>query len=186
MKKLLSIAMAGVLLFALAAVALAADEVTLSGGDATVPEGDFIGGDGETLVNTEVEGFYAEWKNVPASTHVRLKYDREGTDGNISLYVNGKLGVKIPIKDTGSWWADFPESEKVKVNIPEGATIRLQVDEGDVNANIRSVILTKGVAAEEDDEGADSPKTGDPGMILYIAMAGAAGSALVLRKKIKK
>ena len=161
MKKLLSIAMAGILLFALAAVALAADEVTLSVGDATVAEGDFIA-NGDTLVNTEAEGFYAEWKNVPASTHVRLKYDREGTDGNISLYVNGKLGVKIPIKDTGSWWADFPESENVKVNIPEG------------------------VAAEEDDGGADSPKTGDPGMILYIAMAGAAGSALVLRKKIKK
>ena len=185
MKKLLSIAMAGILLFALAAVALAADEVTLSVGDATVAEGDFIA-NGDTLVNTELEGFYAEWKNVPASTHVRLKYDRQGTDGNISLYVNGKLGVKIPIKDTGTWWDTFPESEKVKVNIPEGATIRLQVDEGDVNANISSVILTKGVAAEEDDGGADSPKTGDPGMILYIAMAGAAGSALVLRKKIKK
>ncbi|MFA7163367.1 MAG: hypothetical protein WC097_04315, partial [Eubacteriales bacterium] len=70
MKKLLSIAMAGVLLFALAAVALAADEVTLSVGDATVAEGDFIA-NGDTLVNTEKEGFYAEWKNVPASTHVR-------------------------------------------------------------------------------------------------------------------
>jgi|GEM_PF-6561543 len=52
MKKLLSIAMAGVLLFALAAVALAADEVTLSVGDATVAEGDFIA-NGDTLVNTE-------------------------------------------------------------------------------------------------------------------------------------
>lgn len=183
MKKLLSIAMAGVLLFALAAVALAADEVYLKPSDAKLPDQKFYNDD-DVLVSIEEDGFYAEWSNVPASTHVRLKYDSKNS-GEIILYVNGTLATKIPYASTGSWWDTFPESKDVKVNIPEGATIRILVEDGKGN-NIRNVILTKGVAAEEDDEGADSPKTGDPGMILYIAMAGAAGSALVLRKKIKK
>lgn len=200
MKKLLSIAMVGLLLFALTAVALAADEEVLSPNDATTPpppEGGepFIansGADDATLVQTEQDGFYAEWSNVPASTHVRMSYDAEH-GGELSLYVNGSFAIKIPFTDTGSWWDAFPESDKVAVNIPEGATVRIQVDEGDLNANIRNVILTKGVAeagddgTDADDNGDDeTPKTGDPGMIMYIAMAGVAGGALVLRKKNKK
>lgn len=183
-KKLLSIVLAVVLLVSLAAVAYAAgEEVVLKIADAKVPDDKFktnIGAADETLVSTEQEGFYAEWENVPAAVQVMLSYDCDhGTDGHISLYVNGEFAAKLPIPSTGSWWGEFPRNEPTNVNIPEGATIRLQVDEGDHNANIRSVILITGTPEEE------PPQTGDLGILMYIAAAGLAGGGLVLLKRKK-
>lgn len=183
-KKLLSIVLAVVLLVSLAAVAYAAgEEVVLKIADAKVPDDKFktnIGAADETLVSTEQEGFYAEWENVPAAVQVMLSYDCDHeTDGHISLYVNGEFAAKLPIPSTGSWWGEFPRNEPTNVNIPEGATIRLQVDEGDHNANIRSVILITGTPEEE------PPQTGDLGILMYIAAAGLAGGGLVLLKRKK-
>lgn len=180
-KKLLSIMLAAVLLVSLAAIAHAAgEEVVLKIGDCKVPDDKFksnIGANDETLVSTEQEGFYAEWENVPASVQIMLSYDcSHETDGHISLYVNGQFEAKLPIPSTGSWWDKFPRNEPTNVNIPEGATIRLQLDEGDLNANIRSVILITGTPDE-------NPQTGDIGILMYIAAAGFAGGAVVLIKR---
>ncbi|HEX2874952.1 MAG TPA: carbohydrate-binding domain-containing protein [Polyangiaceae bacterium] len=54
---------------------------------------------------------------------------------HLSQYINGAESQSISLPTTGSW-STTHATKKVTVTIPQGATLKLQLDAGDASANL--------------------------------------------------
>jgi alpha-L-fucosidase 2 len=53
----------------------------------------------------------------------------------LSLYINGVHDQDVVLPNTMSWDTTY-QTKKVSLSIPQGATLKLQVDAGDSGANL--------------------------------------------------
>lgn len=77
-------------------------------------------------------GSYLEFPNVTAGTHLTLGYSCADIGRRISLYINGAdTGINIEIDNLSEGWGGINQFREVTfpVDIPDGATIKLQKDD---------------------------------------------------------
>jgi len=89
-------------------------------------------------VKLDATGEYVEFKNVVSANRLTLRYSiPKGSSGTISLYLNGQHNRDISLTSTQCYDSDNPDYPRtydeisVAVNIPAGATVKLQKDSGD-------------------------------------------------------
>ena len=76
-----------------------------------------------------------------ASLTIRYSAVNEGT---FSLYINGTHAKDITVHSTGAWHGDGAYTNAVvDVAVPDGASLRLQKDSGDVGINLDYIMLEK-------------------------------------------
>jgi serine/threonine protein kinase len=94
---------------------------------------------GKVVGNLYIEGNGIAFDNVPAATSLTLKY-ASVESGTFSLYVNGTKVAKLEFTANHVWTGSYV-FKTFAVNIPAGATLKLQHDEGDASLNIDYIIL---------------------------------------------
>jgi hypothetical protein len=90
---------------------------------------------GFTEVTGLVPGASVTFSNVRAGTTVDITYCTMNNPAQLSLYINGAHNQDVVFPSTNSWSGHY-EVRKVTVAIPQGATLKLQVDAGDSGANL--------------------------------------------------
>lgn len=80
-------------------------------------------------------GASATFANVKAGTSLDIVYCTMNNPAQLTLYINGTKSQAISFPTTGSWSTTYA-TKKVTVTIPQGATLKLQVDAGDAGANL--------------------------------------------------
>jgi hypothetical protein len=90
---------------------------------------------GQLVGSIDIPGAGIEFRNLAAANSLTFRTASARTGAKLSLYVNGVKARDISFPYTGNWNATFADTT-VAVRIPDGATIRIQFDPGDVAANI--------------------------------------------------
>jgi hypothetical protein len=94
---------------------------------------------GQAVQYLYVSGNGIQFSNVPAATSLTVKFASTNS-GTYSMYVNGVKTNTINFAGNGVWLGAYT-SVTVPVNIPAGATLKLQCDTGDKGWNVDSIIL---------------------------------------------
>ena len=94
------------------------------------------------------EGSAIEFVNCIESTGLKISYTSGRSNPKLSLYINGEYKQKLEFEYTGSWNSNFKEKE-FKVDIPAGAVIKIQYDDGDVPANIDYIKFISNVGGDK-------------------------------------
>lgn len=111
---------------------------------------------GRKFVNLNATGQYVQWTTTKAANAITLRYNMPdsgaggGTNGTLSLYVDGTKVRSLNLTSHFAWvYGGYPfndnpgngnghhfydESHFSGINIPAGATVRLQKDSGDAAA----------------------------------------------------
>ncbi len=92
-------------------------------------------GAGVAYISTPNAG--VEFKNVPASNAIKIKYASE-LSGKLSLFINENDVVDFNFSSTGSWVGTY-STITVAVDIPEKATVAIKYQIGDTAMNIDEV-----------------------------------------------
>jgi hypothetical protein len=82
-----------------------------------------------------VPGASVTFSNVKAGTSIDITYCTMNNPAQLSLYINGQHNQDVVFPNTMSWGGTFGV-KKVTANVPQGATLKLQVDAGDSGANL--------------------------------------------------
>lgn len=90
---------------------------------------------GRLVGSIDIPGAGIEFRNLAAASSLTFRTASARTGAKLSLYVNGVKARDISFPYTGNWNSTFADTT-VAVRIPDGATIRIQFDPGDVAANI--------------------------------------------------
>jgi len=90
---------------------------------------------GFTEVTGLVPGASVTFDNVRAGTSIDITYCTMNNPAQLSLYVNGVHDQDVVFPSTNSWSGHY-EVKKVTTTIPQGASLKLQVDAGDSGANL--------------------------------------------------
>jgi hypothetical protein len=80
-------------------------------------------------------GDSVEFTQVPAGTHIMFWYATPN-NGPMSLYVNGVFRWHVQFAATPGGWAYPFVRMEIATDIPEGSSVKLQVDYGDVAINL--------------------------------------------------
>ncbi|HWU60070.1 MAG TPA: glycoside hydrolase family 76 protein [Microbacteriaceae bacterium] len=97
---------------------------------------------GQLAGSIDVPGSAIEFKNVAAASSLTFSTASERTGAKLGLYINGDHVQDVAFPTTGSWTDAFAETT-VPVAVPDGATLRIQFDDGDVPANIDYIDLNQ-------------------------------------------
>ncbi|WP_394840794.1 DUF5010 C-terminal domain-containing protein [Pendulispora brunnea] len=81
------------------------------------------------------EGSSLSFSNVIAGGTLDIRYCTRNNPGRLGLYVNGALNQRVDFPSTDTWSGTYA-TKTVSVNIPKGATLKLQYDSGGAGANI--------------------------------------------------
>lgn len=93
-------------------------------------------------------GAAVEFSNCAATQKLAIGYCSGLDNPKLNLYINGVFGQELNFDNTGSW--DGTYAEKIfNVNIPEGASIKIQYDDGCAAANIDYIRLISDVEADK-------------------------------------
>jgi hypothetical protein len=90
---------------------------------------------GFTQVTGLIPGASVTFENVRAGTSIDVTYCTMNNPGQLSLYVNGAHNQDVAFPSTNSWSGQYG-LKKVTVTVPQGATLKFQVDAGDAGANL--------------------------------------------------
>ncbi|SDW47886.1 S-layer homology domain-containing protein [Paenibacillus sp. CF384] len=102
------------------------------------------------------DGSYLEFPGVIAGNKLIVGYS-SGEDGrHLSFYVNGTKAADIPFVNTGGWTGQYKEAT-VHVDIPTGATVRIQRDSGDSDVIIDYIKITGGEGSTTDPVDTERP-----------------------------
>jgi hypothetical protein len=82
-----------------------------------------------------VPGASVTFANVRAGKSLEVTYCTMNDPAKLSLYVNGAHSQDITFPNTMSWSGRY-ETVEIAASIPQGATLKLQVDAGDAGANL--------------------------------------------------
>jgi hypothetical protein len=96
---------------------------------------------GQLVGSIDIAGAGVAFRNVSAASALTFRTASANTGAELSLYVNGVKARDVSFPYTGSWNAAFADTT-VAVPIPDGATIKIQFDPGDVAANIDYLTLS--------------------------------------------
>lgn len=80
-------------------------------------------------------GASVTFSNVKAGTSLDITYCTMNNPAQLSLYINGQHNQDVVFPNTMSWGGTFAV-KKVTAAVPQGATLKLQVDAGDSGANL--------------------------------------------------
>lgn len=117
-----------------------AENGTKSGGAANYADSYASGGYNVAYLNTI--GSSVSFNNCVSSTQIIIQYATVNT-GSFSLYLNGAHSRDINFTSTGAWYGSGAyRTTSVPVSIPQGATVKLQCDSGDVGINIDYIVLS--------------------------------------------
>ncbi|MGF7030864.1 hypothetical protein J2T17_001770 [Paenibacillus mucilaginosus] len=97
---------------------------------------------GQAVQYLHFSGNGIQFNNVPAATSLTVRYAATNS-GTYSMYVNGVKTKTINFTGNGTWNGAYT-SVTVPVNIPAGATLKLQYDAGDTGWNVDYIILAQG------------------------------------------
>ncbi|MCD9025392.1 DUF7402 domain-containing protein [Cohnella silvisoli] len=118
-----------------------AESGSTSGSAATYTDAAASGGTGVGYLTSV--GDSLTFNNVPASSHVMVRYasnNKDGTDsisGTFSLYKNGTKVSSTVFYSTGAWGgANAYQEQIIPVTVAAGDTLKFQHDSGDVALNI--------------------------------------------------
>lgn len=114
-----------------------AETATLLGRAAVFNDSAATGGQAVQYLDQVGDGI--QFSNVPASTILTVKYASRNT-GTYSIYVNGTKTNTISFTGNGVWSGAYTTAT-ASVNIPAGATLKLQRDSGNVGWNVDSITL---------------------------------------------
>jgi predicted alpha-1,6-mannanase (GH76 family) len=96
---------------------------------------------GQLVGSIDIAGAGVEFRNVSAAGSLTFRTASANTGARLSLYVNGVKARDVSFPYTGSWNAAFADTT-VAVAVPDGATIKIQFDPGDLAANIDYLTLS--------------------------------------------
>lgn len=119
---------------------------------------------GQLVGSIDKAGAGVEFHNLSATDSLTFRTASANKGAKLSLYVNGRFARKVAFPYTGNWNATFADTT-VPVSIPDGATVKLQYDTGDLAANIDSLTLS-----------------GSPDAATFYEDAGYTGKAVSLKK----
>ncbi|MDQ0901109.1 GDSL-type esterase/lipase family protein [Paenibacillus sp. V4I7] len=97
---------------------------------------------GQAVEYLHVSGNGLQFNNVPAANSLTVRYAATSS-GTYSMYVNGVKTQTINFTGNGTWNGAYT-SVTMPVNIPAGATLKLQYDTGDTGWNVDNIILLQG------------------------------------------
>lgn len=86
-------------------------------------------------------GSAVEFRNLGEANRLTVSYTSGNGSPKLSLYINGEDKGDLAFTHTGGWSGPFAE-KTFDIVIPDGATLRLQYDQGDSAANIDYIILS--------------------------------------------
>lgn len=123
------------------------------------------------------EGSYLEFPKVIAGNHVVVGYSGEDAGRHLSLYVNDVKKADVTFANTGGWTGHYDEVT-VPVEVPAGATVKIQRDSGDSDVIIDYIeVKTERVENPDDGDGdgteTPNPPTGNTGVITPVPSKGA-------------
>jgi hypothetical protein len=90
---------------------------------------------GFTQVTGLSPGASATFSNVKAGTSLDIVYCTMNNPAQLTLYINGTKSQSVSLPTTGTWSTTYA-TKKVTVAVPQGASLKLQVDAGDSGANL--------------------------------------------------
>jgi hypothetical protein len=124
---------------------------------------------GQLAGSIDVPGAAIEFKNLGAASSVTFSTATERTGAKLGLYINGEHVQDVGFPTTGSWTDAFAETT-VPIAVPDGATLRVQFDAGDVPANIDYIDLNQDQApdTQRPEVSLESPTTAGPFPALAI------------------
>ncbi len=80
-------------------------------------------------------GASVSFANVKAGTGIDVQYCTMNNPGQLSLYINDVHNQDVAFPNTMSWGGTFAV-KNITATIPQGATLKFQVDAGDAGANL--------------------------------------------------
>ncbi len=80
-------------------------------------------------------GASVTFENVKGGTSFDVTYCTMNNPGKLSLYINGAHNQDVTFPNTNSWGGSFGTIQ-VNAAIPQGASLKFQVDAGDAGANL--------------------------------------------------
>jgi hypothetical protein len=80
-------------------------------------------------------GASVTFSNVKAGTGIDVQYCTMNNPGQLSLYINGVHNQDVVFPSTNSWGGSFG-MKSITATIPQGASLKFQVDAGDAGANL--------------------------------------------------
>ena len=84
-----------------------------------------------------------EFKGLAAATRLTIRYATVN-NGTCSVYINGAHATDITVRSTGAWYGNGAYADAVvNMAVPDGATLKLQNDSGDVGVNLDYIMLEK-------------------------------------------
>jgi hypothetical protein len=84
-----------------------------------------------------------EFKGLAAAPRLTIRYATVN-NGTCSVYINGAHATDITVRSTGAWYGNGAYADAVvNMAVPDGATLRLQNDSGDVGVNLDYIMLEK-------------------------------------------
>jgi hypothetical protein len=84
-----------------------------------------------------------EFKDLAAATRLTIRYATVN-NGTCSVYINGAHATDITVRSTGAWYGNGAYADAVvNMAVPDGATLKLQNDSGDVGVNLDYIMLEK-------------------------------------------
>lgn len=119
-------------------VIVEAESGSLLGTGSVFSDGEASGG--LAVENIHTNGSGVEFYNVPRATALQIRYTSKKT-GTYSVYVDGVHKANFVFDSTGAWSGSYTDTNMVYVDIPEGATLRLQKDADDEGINIDYVLF---------------------------------------------
>jgi lysophospholipase L1-like esterase len=102
---------------------------------------------GQAVQYLHVSGNGLQFNNVPAANSLTVRYAATSS-GTYSMYVNGVKTQTISFAGNGVWNGAYT-SVTVPVNIPAGATLKLQYETGDTGWNVDNIILLQGGSSDQ-------------------------------------
>ncbi|MEU1534708.1 glycoside hydrolase family 76 protein [Streptomyces fagopyri] len=96
---------------------------------------------GQLVGSIDKVGAGVEFRNLSSASSLTFRTASANNGAELSLYVNGSYIRKVDFPYTGNWNSTFADTT-VPVSVPDGATIKVQYDSGDVAANIDHVTLS--------------------------------------------
>ncbi|MBB6670040.1 fibronectin type III domain-containing protein [Cohnella nanjingensis] len=88
-------------------------------------------------------GSAIEFENVAAASKLLVSYASGSNNPHLSLYINGQYVQDLTFTNTGGWTGQGRYAQKTfDIDIPDGATLKIQYDTGDIAANIDYIGLT--------------------------------------------
>lgn len=119
-------------------IKIEAEDATLLGTGSIFTDSEASGELAVENIHTSNSGL--EFTGLPQSTALTIRYTSKKT-GSYSVYVDGINKANINFTSTGSWAGSYVDTETVFVEIPEGATLKLQKDTDDAGINIDYILL---------------------------------------------